>query len=468
MAPVKTERTALLEPRLVGDVEGEFFVRDYQRGYRWGPDEVRRLLDDIKDAGSRNYFLQPVVVKRLEDDRWELVDGQQRLTTLYLVLHYIKRHMPTAEVRYTLTYETRPGSAAYLDSPTEAASLENIDYFHIYRPCRASRPGSASSRTRRSPRSSSFTALSKTVYLIWYEAPHTAEFDSRTLFTRLNVGRIPLTDAELVKALLLSRVERTGRDCCSVGQHRAGPARVRRCGVSRPARPTAEPTRISLLLDTIADTVAGAPAASASAALLHLRDAAAPDRGVAEGSVGQGRRPALAGPGLVRRPQPLPQDRLPRRGRRIVVRRTCRVGSGKHEVRVRQRTRRPHPRQPQPLQERCRVVDVWGREDGAGTPPDERGDGTPQNALLGALLVRRTCSAAVVPRAHSCPELARSQHRRAVDRVAARAPEGTGCLGPSRSRARRSDGADRRGAPDHLERDLRAATPRTHAAVYRR
>ena len=42
-------------------------------------DEVRRLLDDIKDAGVRDYYLQPVVVKRLDDGRWELVDGQQRL-----------------------------------------------------------------------------------------------------------------------------------------------------------------------------------------------------------------------------------------------------------------------------------------------------------------------------------------------------------------------------------------------------
>ena len=50
-----------------------------------------------------------------------------------------------------------------------------------------------------------FTALSRTVYVIWYEAPDTPEFDSRALFTRLNVGRIPLTDAELVKALLLSQ-----------------------------------------------------------------------------------------------------------------------------------------------------------------------------------------------------------------------------------------------------------------------
>jgi len=84
--PVNTGSAALLEPRLVGDVEGKFFVRDYQRGYRWGPDEVRRLLEDIKDADGEKYYLQPVVVKRLEDDRWELVDGQQRLTTLYLGL----------------------------------------------------------------------------------------------------------------------------------------------------------------------------------------------------------------------------------------------------------------------------------------------------------------------------------------------------------------------------------------------
>src|SRR5262249_25222876 len=52
--PVDTRSAALLEPRLVGDVEGTFIVRDYQRGYRWGPDEVRRLLDDINGAGDQD------------------------------------------------------------------------------------------------------------------------------------------------------------------------------------------------------------------------------------------------------------------------------------------------------------------------------------------------------------------------------------------------------------------------------
>ena len=259
--PVNTGRAALLEPRLVGDVEGKFFVPDYQRGYRWGSDEVRRLLDDIKDAGGRNYFLQPVVVKRLEDDQWELVDGQQRLTTLYLVLHYIKRHMPTAEVRYTLTYETRPGSAAYLDSPTEAASFGNIDYFHIYGALKCIEAWFVEQKNETLAAIELFTALSKTVYLIWYEAPHTAEFDSRTLFTRLNVGRIPLTDAELVKALLLSRVERRAETAALWDSIERDLHAPEVWGFAT-GKADGEPTRISLLLDTSADTVAGAPAAS--------------------------------------------------------------------------------------------------------------------------------------------------------------------------------------------------------------
>jgi len=123
---------AILKPRKVGDLEGTFSVPDYQRGYRWGEDEVRRLLDDIKEAGTSKYYLQPVVVNPMEDGRWELVDGQQRLTTLYLILRSIKKYFPESVPRYTLTYETRPGSAEYLDDPQEEASEENIDYFHMY------------------------------------------------------------------------------------------------------------------------------------------------------------------------------------------------------------------------------------------------------------------------------------------------------------------------------------------------
>jgi len=84
------EITTDLRPELVGNIAGAFVVPSYQRGYRWGRDEVIRLLDDIHESAGKKYFLQPVVVKRRDDKKWELVDGQQRLTTLSLILRYIQ------------------------------------------------------------------------------------------------------------------------------------------------------------------------------------------------------------------------------------------------------------------------------------------------------------------------------------------------------------------------------------------
>jgi len=84
-------RSAELTRKLVisDDLAGEFFVPSYQRGYRWGATEVIKLLDDI-DADvisaqvPRSYYLQPIVVMwRKAEGNWELIDGQQRLTTLY-------------------------------------------------------------------------------------------------------------------------------------------------------------------------------------------------------------------------------------------------------------------------------------------------------------------------------------------------------------------------------------------------
>ena len=81
----------------VGRITGHFIVPAYQRGYRWGEHEVKALLDDIYLDGKRdnnmNYCLQPVVVKRLERQSevncFELIDGQQRLTTVYLIYYYL-------------------------------------------------------------------------------------------------------------------------------------------------------------------------------------------------------------------------------------------------------------------------------------------------------------------------------------------------------------------------------------------
>lgn len=197
--------TGAFEGRPVGSIEGYFLVPAYQRGYRWGPSEVGRLLDDINDSHGSTYYLQPIVVKRLTDDRWELVDGQQRLTTLFLIFQFIKQSnlFPRAQAHYTLEYETRARSAEYLLCPDEDGAKANIDFFHIYQAWECIRRWFAGQDDEVQAAIDLHTALARRVQVIWYEAPE--DVDSRALFTRLNVGRIPLTDAELVKALVLSR-----------------------------------------------------------------------------------------------------------------------------------------------------------------------------------------------------------------------------------------------------------------------
>ena len=74
-----------LEERLVGQIEGEFYVPSYQRGYRWDETQVTALLNDVYKNGENPYCLQPIVVRKGDNGRYELIDGQQRLTTLYII-----------------------------------------------------------------------------------------------------------------------------------------------------------------------------------------------------------------------------------------------------------------------------------------------------------------------------------------------------------------------------------------------
>lgn len=257
------EAVELLEEKAVGAVAGRFLVRNYQRGYRWGSDEVRRLLTDIRDSHGEDYYLQPIVVKRLDEDKWELVDGQQRLTTLYLILKQVTRHLPTARIKYTIEYETRPGSAAYLEDPSEADRDRNVDFFHMFNAYETIARWFDAQNNPTLAAIEFYQLLSKSVYIIWYEGD--PNVDSTTLFTRLNVGRIPLTDAELVKALVLSRSrENNGQT------DRALEIAAQWDGIERDLRnpelwafvtgsAREEPTHISLLLDTLADELVSRP-----------------------------------------------------------------------------------------------------------------------------------------------------------------------------------------------------------------
>lgn len=103
---------------LIGDNKQHFFIPSYQRGYRWDEDQIKDLIDDLKEFVSPNtkdeiYWLQPIVLKkRIWTDSnnnsiegWEVIDGQQRLTSLYLLLSFLTEgNIPLFDIRY----ETRP------------------------------------------------------------------------------------------------------------------------------------------------------------------------------------------------------------------------------------------------------------------------------------------------------------------------------------------------------------------------
>ena len=262
--------------KLVGDIRGIFFVPRYQRGYRWDSYDVQRLLDDIWASKGQDYSLQPIVVKRckkIDDEqnyKWELIDGQQRLTTLYLIFHYMQiEGWKKMGAPYSISYQTRPGSTEYLRTLDPVERNKNIDYFHIYQAYERIGQwfqGKGDAYVQEDVVSTFYGFLFKSVRVIWYEAPVNVdddEKDSTALFTRLNVGRILLTDAELVKALLLSGVRKIQAERA---QEIAAQWDVIERDLNHPdiwafiaGADTGDdadkyPTRINLLLDTIAYT----------------------------------------------------------------------------------------------------------------------------------------------------------------------------------------------------------------------
>ena len=195
-----------LDTKLVGEIKGDFVIPAYQRGYRWN-EEVKMLLDDINGIpDGANYCLQPIVVKKLGNDKYELIDGQQRLTTLFLVLNYIRTYRPKLTVKYTIDYEIRKGSKAFLsnlDFDNISNSANNIDEYFISEAAKSIKGWFESTCDPDDSASRMADKLNNWVKVIWYEID--SDEDAVSLFTRLNIGKIPLTNAELVKAIFLSR-----------------------------------------------------------------------------------------------------------------------------------------------------------------------------------------------------------------------------------------------------------------------
>lgn len=188
-------------------LQEKFCVPSYQRGYRWTHLQVTDLLNDILEFHKNSekdefYCLQPVVLKQSNNDEWEVIDGQQRLTTIFIILKYLNERL-TEEYRkalYSLSYTTREESASYLNNINVSEKDKNIDFFFIYATLETVKNWF---KEKQNFVNDFESTLLNRVKVIWYEVEEST--NSIDIFTRINMGKIPLTNAELIKALFLRK-----------------------------------------------------------------------------------------------------------------------------------------------------------------------------------------------------------------------------------------------------------------------
>lgn len=232
------DNSTVVTLKTIADMENEgvkFYIDAYQRGYRWTGGEVRDLLDDIHEfsqssyksttqgVADRFYCLQPIIVVKTEGgDAWKVIDGQQRMTTLYLIyLYYV--NIAGKKLRQPLPFELHYNGKClleeclheiheeqYSESEELGAAFEKYDkdidcYFILTAYAEICKFFDAlynNSQLRNHPNDMK-AVFDNYMKIIWYELVNCNAETEVSMFTKINMGKIPLTNAELIKALLL-------------------------------------------------------------------------------------------------------------------------------------------------------------------------------------------------------------------------------------------------------------------------
>ena len=154
-----------------------FIIPTYQRGYRWRTKHVEALIRDLYEFSEGQYCLQPIVLQKTDKNTFRVVDGQQRLTTLMLLLCAwdIKNV-------WTMDYEKKEDKQGVLNTVCRS----NTSYI--------------AENTPKNERDSIKDKMEK-IFFIWYLLDE--KEDGHAAFQRLNSGKIPLTASELIRAKLV-------------------------------------------------------------------------------------------------------------------------------------------------------------------------------------------------------------------------------------------------------------------------
>lgn len=160
-----------------------FYIPSYQRGYGWKSRQVSQLIDDI-DAftpteSSPFYFLQALAVtKDIENNRVNVVDGQQRLTTLNLILGE-----ESGELHIDYARDANKELDKYFKCIAEDVIKEKLGKIGTER------------------RTEFCKKIKERCRFLYYEVEKAKELST---FNDLNSGKIPAKDSELVKCVMLT------------------------------------------------------------------------------------------------------------------------------------------------------------------------------------------------------------------------------------------------------------------------
>jgi hypothetical protein len=230
-----------IELKSVSELLGmKFFIPSYQRGYRWTEQQVKDLLEDIWEFSKKKkqeyefYCLQPLVVKcmnnndkqkaqlNINEEWYEVIDGQQRLTTMFLILSSLKETisilgLPTDLYELKYQRESKDFNVTSFLNNISASNAINDSYIDLFYMSSAFKIIDSWLKSNKVNKGDFCNALLKldiddnqdntrdkanNVRFIWYES---VDEDPIKVFTRLNIGKISLTNAELIKALFLNR-----------------------------------------------------------------------------------------------------------------------------------------------------------------------------------------------------------------------------------------------------------------------
>lgn len=239
-----------------------FEIGSYQRGYKWGKKEILELLNDINgyDQSKGLYCLQPLVLKPLNNSKEEIdidntsysiftknevVDGQQRTTTLFLLLKYFEyKGWIDKDYLYEIDFKTRERSGVFLkgnlplifDFPLNAITKEelikneyhqlenvnelwinfrdqnldynNVDVYHFFVVTSYLIRWIEVFLTEKVDRENFIEKLLNSVKVIWYSLDNW-EKDNHIIqvFLNNNKGKIGLTSSELIKALFILNIK---------------------------------------------------------------------------------------------------------------------------------------------------------------------------------------------------------------------------------------------------------------------